>query len=145
MDGSYSGLFHYWSGIGVIRPEILDLQSRFTVPVTPFFSYIKPNSTVSPHVDGAVGNRRTSIIQPLFPLEDYAPLKFWIEQGLSYSELTVPMSDYPAIIDLQTLHFVENKSDKVRFNFQVSIDLPFHEVVALHSAGKLLRSAPASI
>lgn len=135
VSKSYDGLCHFWPGIAVIAPEIHDLTKRFTIPVSPFFSYIRPRTELAPHADGSAGGRRTSIIQPIFPIHEYAPLIMWENN----SPIEVPMIEYPVIVDLQTLHSVHNNTDSIRFNFQLSIDRSFDEVRDLHVAGKLLR------
>jgi hypothetical protein len=140
VAGAYDGLCHYWPALAVIAPEILELKYRFLVPVQPFFSYIKASTHLAPHRDGAAGGRKTSIIQPIFPLDAYCPLRFWTEHGELLCELQP--ADYPAIVDLQSLHSVDNTHSGPRFNFQLSIDRSFDEVQALHQAGKLLRPAP---
>jgi hypothetical protein len=137
VHGRYDGLCHFWPGLSVLMPEIKELHRRFCIPVQPFFSYIRANTELLPHRDGENGGRRTSIIQPIFPLDEYAPLKFWINGK------DIEVSQYPAIVDLQTLHSVNNTANQPRLNFQLTIDLPFAEVAALHAAGKLVRPALA--
>ncbi len=139
VSKSYDGLCHFWPGIAVIAPEIQALARRFTIPVSPFFSYIRERTELKPHVDGEAGGRKTSIIQPIFPLHEYAPLILW-EHG---TPRALELFEYPAIIDLQTPHSVHNDTDSIRFNFQLSIDLPFAEVRDLHVAGKLVRPVQA--
>lgn len=142
VHGAYDGLCHFWPGISVLLPEIQQLKRRFLIQVEPFFSYIKANTFLKPHCDGLNGGRRTAIIQPIFPLDDYAPLEFWNDgEEVASHQLSLPQ--YPVIVDLQVLHSVNNTSSKPRLNFQLSIDLPFREVAALHTDGKLLRPALA--
>lgn len=139
--GEYDGLCHYWPAALVIAPEIARLRSTFLVPFKPFFSYIQANTHLRPHCDGLDGGRKTSIIQPIFPLFNYSPLRFWSVDNQLLHELK--LDDYPAIVDLQVLHSVNNTTSHPRFNFQLSIDLPFAEVLALHESGKLIRQVQA--
>lgn len=141
VHGEYDGLCHFWPGAAVIAPEIARLKQLFRIPVAPFFSYIRPLTYLKPHQDGLRGGRKTSIIQPIFPLESYAPLEFWHDDGTH--ALTLQLSDYPAVVNLQRLHSVNNCWPLPRLNFQLSIDLPFDEVLALHQSGRLVHPAQA--
>lgn len=141
----YDGLSHFDQlGLFVIQNEIASLRKNLLVPFQPSIMLILPRTHLDKHVDGLVGGRRTAIISQLHPLTEYAPTQFWSDYESGSPTFELSDHQLPAIIDLQAIHSVNNSTNHLRFNFQLTIDMNFSEVLELHQEGKLFRSVQSS-
>lgn len=140
--GKSYGLSNVNRALGVISQEIAQLRQRLTVPFKPMLVAIGPGVSIAPHRDALVYGRNCSIMVPIWPLDSYSPLLFWEDQGDVLPEHKVGADEMPILANLQHLHSVRNHATW-RFNFQLSIDLPFAQLAELHTAGRLLRPVQA--
>ncbi len=131
--------------LSVIAPEIIELRRRISLPFVPAIMAIQPHTCLHRHTDSLSGGRLSSIIDPISDAASYAPLHFWHDLMAEAPSAVVDIKDLPAIVDLQTLHSVDNQAPTLRLNFQVSFAAPFHQVVELHRAGRLIQPAQASL
>ncbi len=139
VSKEYDGLSHHWPALNVVAPELNHLRSTIRLKFEPLLAYMEPHADLQPHADGLRGGRKSSMVQGLHPTEDYASTFFWTPDGVEH-ELSA--AQLPAIMDLQCQHAVNNTSSSPRFNFQLSFDYPYEELVQIHAEGKLFRSVP---
>jgi hypothetical protein len=141
---AYDGLSKVTNeALSIIMPEIIQLRLLFTVPFTPSIMVIQPHTLLDKHRDTVSGGRLCSIIDAVSNTSEYAPLNFWESFEASHPSEVLNIDALPAIVNLQSIHSVYNKTPVQRINFQVSFALPYEQIVHLHLEGKLIRQAQA--
>ena len=92
-----------------------------------------PHIKVPKHTDGLRYSvpRRTTLIMPLSPKDNYPPTYFWesYESEEPSDVVRVDNNMFPYVINTQEIHSLTNTSDEIRSNLQFSFNETLEQVV----------------
>lgn len=118
--------------------EIQQLRSRCAVDFSVLLYLHKPNGVVIKHYDKPK-YRRSSLTQPLYPKEQYAPTHFWASMDSPEPIATCDFNDgLPALVNISLVHSLVNNAS-TRFNLQFSFQEDFDTIHSLHLENKLFK------
>lgn len=116
-------------------PEINQLRKRSNIDFYIILYMHKPNSVVVKHRDNPK-YRKTNIIHPLLPLEEYASTMFYESYEHQTPIICEYKNDLPVILNLSKFHSVNNNNN-YRINLQFSFKEDFDTLVNLYKDQKI--------
>lgn len=125
QDGNYFLTGQILYSNQAIRDTILKIK----IPCTPAILMHKPNTKVFRHIDEPK-NRSCSIINPIYPKENFTPTVFYksLNDTVGYNcNFTDRM---PSLINTREFHELETGSD-YRINFQLSFSQDFATILGM--------------
>lgn len=135
-SGFPEGNNHYFGKELLDIKEIQKLKNSCSINFYPVIYLQKPNDIVIPHIDNKK-YRRSTLIHPLYPLENYSPTYFW---GNDANPVAVcEFNDrLPAFLNVDKYHSLKN-NNTYRFNLQFSFQENFDTVISLYQQNKLFQ------
>lgn len=114
-------------------PLIARMAENCKLKTVPLLYKHLPHVNVPKHTDGLrfAVPRRTTLIIPLSPSNNYPPTYFWesYESTVPADVVRVDENLFPYVITTQEIHSLTNTSDEIRSNLQFSFDETLEQVV----------------
>lgn len=135
-SGEYDGNNYLYSERLQNISEIKTLKEKCYLDFYCILYMHLPNTSVVIHKDNPK-YRKSNIIHPLYPLENYSPTQFYEDSHNIIS--TCNFDDrLPVILNLNKLHSLKN-NESYRINLQFSFAEDFETVVNLYKENKLFK------